>query len=71
MIVLARPHLWGSALSLVPDRWWLRWPPLPFPDGDYMAFRAETMFGPGEQGLSDQELIDYLEWCHRLGSPSR
>ena len=47
-VVLGAPRLWRSALALVPRRWWRRWPPLPVPTRDYMAFRMETMFGDAD-----------------------
>jgi hypothetical protein len=70
-LVLTRPRLWRATLAFVPARWWRRWPPLPLPDRRYLAFRSETMFGSGGGRLEKQDLLDYLEWCRRLGSRSR
>jgi len=66
-----RPHLWGVARSLVPPRWWRRWPPLPLPPAEYVRFRSETMYGSAGGGLSEADLIEYLEWCRRMTPPSR
>ena len=71
LMLAGRPWLWRSALALAPDRWWARWPPLPLPPPEYVRFRAETMFGNGGGTLSEHDLLDYLEWCHRLGSRPR
>jgi hypothetical protein len=70
-MLATRPRLWRSALRLAPDRWWTRWPPLPLPPPEYIRFRAETMYGNSGATLSEQDLLDYLEWCHRMGSRPR
>jgi hypothetical protein len=66
LLVLARPHLWWTALRqahvLARTRWWARAPYLPLPDADYLRFRFETQYGPG--GRPDpRDLVAYLEWC--------
>ncbi len=65
--LVARPRLWSTAwrvgLGLVPTRWWARWPPLPLPDRDWLAFRLETAFGSPEVVPEPAELVDWLEWC--------
>jgi hypothetical protein len=63
--ILRRPRLWPAALTLVPDQWWRRWPPIPFPSRDYLRFRMQTMYG--DQGaLRSDDVIAYLEWCRRM-----
>jgi hypothetical protein len=37
----------------------------------YLAFRAETMFGPGGGRVSGEELVGYLEWCRWARSLTR
>jgi len=73
--VLSRPRLWPAAATLVPPGWWRTWPPLPFPAGEYLRFRLETMYGdpdPGERGrFRAADLIEYLEWCRRMGVLAR
>lgn len=65
--VLARPHLWitavTSAVSLAPKGWWRRSPFLPIPDDDWLRFRLETAYGGDGTGPIDpQDLITWLEW---------
>ncbi len=68
--VLARPHLWVTALRVgrrhAPPGWWRRPPFLPLPDADWMSFRYETAFADGTGRPSPDEVVDYLEWVrHR------
>lgn len=69
--LVARPWLWPTALRLVPERWWRRWPPLPVPPASYARFRTETMYGPGGGPLNADDLIAYLKWCRRIRRRSR
>lgn len=73
--LLARPWLWRAAAGLVPPGWWRRWPPLPVPSRAYLRFRLETMYGEttnGEAvGFRAADLIQYLEWCRRMGVLAR
>jgi hypothetical protein len=65
LLVLARPHLWPTALRqaarLARPGWWRRPPFLPVPDPDYLHFRMETQYGAAEPDPHD--LVTYLEWC--------
>ncbi|MBO0730844.1 MAG: hypothetical protein J2P57_16430 [Acidimicrobiaceae bacterium] len=63
-----RADLWPAAVvtawKMAVPGWWRRWPPRPFPDPAYLAFRSQTMFGgDGCRRLGPEELLDYLEWC--------
>jgi hypothetical protein len=69
--VAARPRLWPALVRLVPNRWWRRWPPLPFPPADYLRFRTQTMYGDLGGPLDAGDLIAYLEWCRRMGPRAR
>jgi hypothetical protein len=64
--VVARPHLWrtalGSARALAPPGWWRRPPFLPLPDRSYLAFRLETQYG-SDGAPAPGDLVTYLEWC--------
>jgi hypothetical protein len=67
--VLARPHLWATALRqarrLAQPSWWRRPPFLPLPDPDYLDFRFTTQYGDG--GRPDPaDLVTYLEWCRAM-----
>ncbi|MEI8001966.1 MAG: hypothetical protein WCI50_11515 [Actinomycetes bacterium] len=67
--VLARPHLWWTALRqagrLARPGWWRRPPFLPLPDPEYLDFRLETHYGgaPGSRVQDPSDLVRYLEWC--------
>ena len=80
--VLARPHLWVTALRqagrLASPGWWRRPPFLPLPDPDYLAFRMETQYGASDHAPDAPDLVAYLEWCRaqdrelrRRGHPPR
>jgi hypothetical protein len=63
-----RPRLWSTALAqgvrLAPRRWWARFPFLPLPAGEYLAFRLATQYGGGRERAPEMsDVIDYLEWC--------
>lgn len=65
-----RPDLWPVALVVVvrlaPRSWWRRWPPLPTPDPDYLAFRIATFHGEdGASAIDGGELVDYLGWVRK------
>jgi hypothetical protein len=65
--VARRPDLWvtatSTAASIVPRRWWRRFPYLPLPDAAWMHFRLETAYGGDGRGpVRPEDLITYLEW---------
>ena len=72
--LLSRPDLWlvalGTALSLVPRRWWARVPFLPVPDRAWLEFRLETAYGDPHAKLVAEDVISYLEWrrSQRVGA---
>jgi hypothetical protein len=70
-----RPELWRTALAqgraLVAPGWWARWPPVPRPSPDYLAFRAQTMYGDPDAQVSVGDLLDYLEWCRWMRGTAR
>jgi hypothetical protein len=70
LALLRRPALWGAAARLLPPGWWRRWPPRPWPPGDYLRFRLQTMYGDDAR-LNAADLISYLEWCRRMGQSAR
>lgn len=67
--VALRPDLWATAVrqlvALAPRRWWRRRPFLPVPDGDYLAFRLEAMYGSATPEAGSGDVVAYLEWCRR------
>jgi hypothetical protein len=70
-LVLARPHLWRTALRqvgrLARPQWWRRAPFLPLPDAEYLRFRFETQYGDAPPVPDD--VVAYLEWCRQMGNP--
>jgi len=62
--------LWGVAvrqcLRLAEPGWWRRWPPVPAPDPDYLAFRFQTAFGDRGAGPAPADVVAYLRWCRRF-----
>lgn len=67
--VARRPLLWATAVSqlgrMAVPGWWRRWPPLPLPDPDYLAFRLQTQYGDPNRQPEVGDLVTYLEWCRR------
>jgi hypothetical protein len=65
--VLVRPGLWWVAVRqlfrLARRGWWRRWPLLPLPDADYLAFRLTTQYGDPDHVPEARDVITYLEWC--------
>ncbi len=65
-----RPDLWLEALRAyaahVRLRWWARPPFLPIPDGRYLAWRRETVYGDPRARIEAADLVAYLEWRRRL-----
>jgi hypothetical protein len=70
LALLCRPRLWPAAARLVPNRWWRRWPPRPWPPPAYVHFRTETMYGARGR-IDPGDLVNYLEWCRRMGRSAR
>ena len=70
LAVLARPHLWFTAVRqaarAVPSRWWARRPFLPLPDRAYVRFRLETAYGASAMPQVT-DVVRYLEWCRAGG----
>lgn len=75
MSVLRQPSLLPIALrtgvSLVPRRWWRKWPPLPLPDRRWIAFRLETAYGDPRARPSSEDMSDYLVWAREMRSRQR
>lgn len=73
--VAARPRLWPTAVAqvfrLAPRRWWRRWPPLPFPDTDYLRFRLVTAYGDASNPACAADVVAWLNWCRRRPGPAR
>lgn len=69
--VIGRPHLWVTAVRqvgrLARRDWWRRAPFLPLPGSDYLAFRLETQYGSQVHGNVAEDVLNYLEWCRRMG----
>ena len=65
--VARRPRLWPVALQqwrrMVPTSWWRRWPFLPVPTTEYLAFRRLTQYGDTETSVSPADVVNYLAWC--------
>lgn len=70
--VARRPQLWRTALRqarrLAPARWWARWPHLPVPDRDWMAFRMETQYGDPRHRPVPADVVAWLEWAGPNGA---
>lgn len=69
--VALRPWLWPVAvaqvLRLAPPRWWLRWPPLPLPDGNLWRFRMETAYGGAGDAEPDRsDVRTFLRWSRDM-----
>ena len=68
---LARPRLL-LILPLVGWRfrrrdWYRRWPFLPLPPSNYIAWRVHTAFGDESLGPTAKQAEGYLRWAHRMG----
>jgi len=65
--VLARPALWGVALTqvvrLARPGWWRRSPFLPVPDPAYLRFRLQTAYGDPDREPEPSDVVAYLRWC--------
>lgn len=68
--VLRRPVLWPTALveaiGFVPTSWWRRWPPLPRPSKEWLAFRMETAYGDAGARPDAADVVAWLEWCRSM-----
>lgn len=70
--LVVRPRLWGDALAavvrLARRDWWRRWPPVPSPDPDYLAWRAQTANGDDERSAAAvaEDVVSYLTFCRGL-----
>lgn len=71
--LLARPVLWPTALRqiarLAPPGWWRVRPFLPVPSAEYMAFRAQTMYGDANRLPDAHDVVTYLAWCRTFPTP--
>ncbi len=67
--LLARPSLWGTAVSqsfrLARPGWWHRSPFLPVPDAGYLRFRLETQYG-SDPDPEPADVVTYLHWCREF-----
>lgn len=65
--VVVRPWLWATAVRqvfvLARPGWWRRWPLLPLPDADYLAFRMVTAYGDAGARPGPGDVVGYLRWC--------
>jgi hypothetical protein len=65
-----RPSLWVIAirqmLLLAPRGWIRRFPFLPLPSQDYLAFRSVTQYGKGDHPPRPQDVVEYLTWCAQM-----
>lgn len=68
--VAARPGLWPTALTqvrrLAPTGWWSRWPFLPLPDREWLAFRLRTAYGDPRHAPEPADVVAWLEWCRQM-----
>jgi hypothetical protein len=72
LAVVVRPRLWPVAAlemgRLARPGWWRRWPPLPWPDPEYLAFRMVTAYGDAGATPDAADLVAYLEWCRGMNA---
>lgn len=54
LAVVARPHLWGTALRMVRRFGW--------PSHEYLAFRMVTAYGDPRAVPVADDVVAYLEW---------
>ena len=75
LAIAKRPDLWFTAFdewrALAPMNWWRRWPPVPGPSPEYLAFRLQTMYGSNGATVEPDELVRYLEWCRWMRARAR
>jgi hypothetical protein len=66
LAVIVRPWLWATAVrqvgQLAPTGWWRRWPFLPLPDREYLAFRLQTAYGTPEGPPRAADVVGFLTW---------
>ena len=61
------PRAMAAAMALAPLGWWRRRPFLPLPDPSYWQFRMETSSGgDGAEPPSPDEVLEVIEWFHRM-----
>jgi len=48
--------------------WWRRWPFVPLPAPEYLAFRMVTQYGDARHRPEPRDVVNYLSWCRRVGS---
>jgi len=72
-VVLAvgrRPKLWTTAMRqaqlLAPKGWIRRFPFLPLPAPDYLAFRTVTQYGTSNHPPTSRDVLEYLAWCGQM-----
>ena len=67
--VVSRPTLWPTAcrlgLRMVPSGWWKRFPFVPLPPREYVAFRLVTQYGSEGASIEPADVLNYLAWCKR------
>lgn len=68
LAVLRRPDLWGTALGVAirfaPDgRLW--------PTHEFLAYRAQAVYGQPLLEVPPDEVVRYLEWCRTFPGPIR
>ncbi|HZD65776.1 MAG TPA: hypothetical protein VE152_06740 [Acidimicrobiales bacterium] len=73
--VARRPTLWraavGATLGVARPGWWRRWPPVPAPDPDWLAFRLECASGQATGPLRAEDVVAWLRWWRELPSWAR
>lgn len=66
LAVLARPSLWPATLRAAwrfrSRNWYGRFPFLPLPAPEYLAWRLHTAYGSGERQPEAMEVIRYVRW---------
>jgi len=64
-----KPSLWWIAVvesvGFAPRGWWHRWPPIPVPAQEWLAFRMETAYGDESARPSPEDVVAWLDWCRR------
>tara|TARA_B100000131_G_scaffold269558_1_gene268949 strand:- start:352 stop:609 length:258 start_codon:yes stop_codon:yes gene_type:complete len=65
-LLVVRPGLWVTAfrqlLALAESGWWKRFPFLPIPNKELIAFRSKTQYGSVGEEIEAVDVLIWLIW---------